>query len=33
MTSASTTLAVTGAALAVVVAGIAVTRPRLRALE
>jgi MFS family permease len=33
LTSASTTLAVTGAALAVIVAGIALTRPRLRALE
>jgi hypothetical protein len=33
MTSASTTLAFTGAALAVVVAVIAVARPRLRALE
>lgn len=33
MTSASTTLAITGTALAVVVAGIAATRPRLRALE
>lgn len=33
LTSASTTLAVTGAALAVIVTGIAITRPRLRALE
>lgn len=33
MTTASTTLAISGAALAVVVAGIAVARPRLRALE
>ena len=32
-TSASTTLAVTGALLAVIVGGIAVTRPRLRAIE
>ena len=33
LTSASTTLAVTGALLAVIVGGIAVTRPRLRAIE
>jgi hypothetical protein len=33
LTSASTTLAMTGGTLALVVAAMAVTRPRLRALE